>query len=209
MKDLIGQTFGSLTVVGPSPQRGRWECACICGRRWHVIKGNLVICSSKRCTCWQRQLATKRMTSHGLNKTPEHRAWTGIRNRCANPQNASYARYGARGITYDPRWNDFDRFLSDMGPKPSLSHSVERRDNDGPYSPENCFWATQVEQANNRRNNHFVEFDGIKQTVAQWARKIGIEHDTLLMRLANPKWSVERALTSPARGWAPGRPMKV
>lgn len=208
MKDLTGLTFGTLTVLAASPQHGKWECECVCGRRWHVMKGNLVICSSKRCTCWAREQATKRATSHGMTKTSEHRVWTGLRNRCANPQTASYAEYGARGITCDPRWDDFERFLADIGPRPSPQHSVERRDNDGAYSPENCFWATKLEQANNKRNNTILTFDGRMQTLAQWSRETGIDQDALSARLSKLKWSVEKALTTPPRGWGGRRPRK-
>lgn len=143
---------------------------------------------------------------HGLARTPEHRIWTGLRNRCLNPNNRSYPNYGGRGIAIDPSWNDFVVFLKDMGRRPSSDHTIERRDTNGPYSAQNCFWATRLEQANNKRTNVVLEFEGRRQTIAAWARETGIPHDTIEMRIGRLGWAHERALTTPNREWGPGRP---
>lgn len=140
---------------------------------------------------------------HRLSKTPEHNTWIDMRSRCRNPRCKAYPDYGGRGITVDPRWDSFTRFLSDMGPKPSPAHSIDRIDHNGPYSPENCRWATQIEQANNTRANRFLVFAGKSQTIAQWAREIGVSEDTIEQRLRVLKWSVEKTLTTPHRGWGP------
>ena len=203
MKDstMIGRTFGSLTVIGRSVEQrrlSRWECRCICGASVVAQSSNLNKRKTPSCVCSK--------ATHGLSKTPEHNIWLGMRNRCSNPRNASYAHYGQRGITVVPRWASFERFLEDMGPRPSPKHSIERQDNDGPYSPDNCYWATATTQANNKRNSHMLSFDGQEHSIAEWARLYGLTHDTLERRINLLKWPVGKAITTPPRGWGPGNP---
>ena len=132
--------------------------------------------------------------------SPEYICWNAIRARCSNPKNPNYARYGARGITVCDEWkNNFLSFLADMGPRPSLAHSVERIDNDGNYEPSNCKWATKSEQANNRRSSTIIEMCGERKTLAEWCRVNRIAPSTVCQRM-NYGWKVERALTAPVRG---------
>lgn len=102
--------------------------------------------------------------------------------RCQNPKANAYHHYGGRGIKVCERWESFDNFLADMGPRPSLDHSVERKDVDGGYSPDNCCWATQAEQNRNRRNNRTATCDGVTKTLKEWSEITGIPFETLTAR---------------------------
>lgn len=111
-------------------------------------------------------------------KHPLYPTWYGMVARCQNPKAQSYRNYGGRGITVCDRWlESFENFYADMGDRPSNKHSLDRIDNDGPYSPENCRWATWEEQANNRRNNVWIEFQGERLSAAQWSRRLGVAID--------------------------------
>jgi hypothetical protein len=135
--------------------------------------------------------------SHGLTKTPEFRSWQHLRARCYTPTDAKFASYGARGITVCDRWREsFENFLADMGPKPSPRHSIDRKDNDGPYSPDNCRWATNYEQSLNKRNNRRLTLHGETLTLSEWEQRTGISQDTIGARLRSG-WSADRALTTP------------
>lgn len=101
-----------------------------------------------------------------------YNAWASAKHRCSSPKNENYASYGGRGITFCERWNKFEDFLADMGVKPE-GLSLERRDNNQGYNPENCYWASMAEQGNNRRSNHLITFNGETQTLAEWARRTG------------------------------------
>jgi len=119
-----------------------------------------------------------------------------MKERCCNQHARDYRYYGGRGITVCERWLlSFVAFLEDMGRRPSLRHMLERLDNDGPYSPENCCWATRIEQANNRRNNRLLTWNGRTQTLAAWSRETGIPQHRIEQRLNRCDWSIADALT--------------
>jgi hypothetical protein len=135
--------------------------------------------------------------SSGVGRTPEYSAWRSMKSRCGNPHDSSYARYGGRGIRVCERWREsFADFRADMGPRPSPRHSLERRDNNGPYCPENCLWATAVEQARNRRNTRFLT---VTLPVAAWAERAGLRYRTFWQRL-DRGMTPEAAVTRPLRG---------
>jgi hypothetical protein len=147
-----------------------------------------------------------RKPTHGGRYLPEYTVWADMRRRCLNTTRKDYARYGGRGITICDRWiNSFANFLADMGPRPSPQHSIERRDNDAGYSPENCFWATPIEQGRNKRDTAWLTLNGVRRSLAEWAEVTGIDSNTIFMRIHNCGWSVEKALTTPVRSWGPGR----
>src|SRR5438034_1035905 len=143
------------------------------------------------------------MRTHGHSSyrvhTSTYRIWTQMKQRCLNTKNHEYKNYGARGITVCERWREFPNFLADMGERP-LGLSIERRDNDSGYSPSNCYWATSIEQANNKRTNAMVEFRGKTYTRRQLAKLVNINEATLRSRTVRGM-SVEEAVSAPLNFW--------
>lgn len=199
--DLTDQTFFMLRVLRRNPENtkqgsARWDCVCECGNTVTVLGGNLRLGCTNSCGCYQSEVAAKsaRAVSAGLKiennirDRSEYTIWKAIRQRCYNPDNQRYSYYGARGIRMAERWDGlfgFENFLSDMGPRPSMDHSIERDNNDGDYEPSNCRWATVKEQANNRRNNRFYVYMNETMTIAQIAEKAGVDYHALIGRLNN------------------------
>ena len=122
--------------------------------------------------------------------------WSSMKARCLNTNNHAYEDYGGRGIKVCKRWMTFENFLADMGEPPERM-TIERRNNDGDYSPENCYWATFVQQANNRRGNRIIELDGIRYTLSQISGKCGLNRHTISDRI-DRGWTVEDAVSIPS-----------
>lgn len=131
---------------------------------------------------------------HGGAATPTYVVWSGMKRRCAIPTSSGYFRYGGRGIKVCERWMSFANFLADMGERP-LGTFIERIDNDGPYSPENCKWATRAEQNRNTRRTKKITFNGTTLCLKDWARKLRLCPDTLKYRLKT--WTLDEALSAP------------
>ncbi len=134
-------------------------------------------------------------TRHGH---PLYQAWQAMRRRCFNLNTRDYKYYGGRGITVCERWNDFLLFVQDMGPKPTPKHELDRKDNDGPYSPDNCKWSTRFEQLQNTRRNRKITFAQKHLTVSEWARQLSIPVKRICERL-DRGWNIQRALTAPVK----------
>lgn len=132
---------------------------------------------------------------HGLSFEPVHNIWCHIKGRCLNPNNHKYKDYGGRGIRVCDRWMKFDNFLQDMGIPPS-GHSIERKDVNGDYTPENCIWLPIAKQAWNRRDTVWLTAGGETKALGQWCSELLIGEATIRARLRRG-WDAERALLSP------------
>ena len=196
-KDLTGRTFGRLTVLGYVGQdaihNAQWLCQCECGQTKTYICSRLLrkINPVRSYGCGSRESAKK----HGMVKAPEYNAWRSMYQRCNNPNSPEYHNYGGRGIKVCSRWREsFDNFYADMGPRPSPQHSMDRIDTNGDYKPDNCRWATPLQQSNNKNDNRLITYRGQTRTLAEWTRITGISKSGLRWRLNNG-WTVEDALT--------------
>lgn len=188
-RDLSDQYFGRLraiATVGKS-RHGKylWKCCCNCGIQLIVVGGDLVSGKTLSCGCLSREKVVERNTSHRLTNTRPYRIWANIIQRCTNSiMGNSWTNYGGRGIEVCDRWlHSFENFLEDMGHPPSFKQSIDRIDNEGDYESGNCRWATREEQANNKRNNVLITHKEKTQTVAQWAKDLGVNHGMIRHRL--------------------------
>lgn len=203
--DLTGKRFGKLVVIRRADTvsaagQPYWFVRCDCGTEKDVQGMSLRRGATRSCGCEMKRKTAERNTKHGLmprkGRSPEYDVWSQMVRRCTDPNHPHYHNYGGRGIAVDPTWRTFAAFLKDMGSRPSALHSLERRDNDGPYSKDNCEWATRDVQARNRRTNRPLTFRGETMLMCDWAVRIGMKYGTLSSRLRYG-WSVERALTEP------------
>jgi hypothetical protein len=186
--DRTGLRYGSLTAVSLAERIGRpirWNCICDCGKQ--VVVNGTSLGRTNSCGCSRKK--------HGMHDYSVYKIWTGIKQRCLNPDSQNYWRYGAKGLGICDRWLTFENFLSDMGPRPNGA-SVDRIDGKKGYCPENCRWATSSEQANNTSTNIWIEHNGERLTAAQWAHKLGGTRQLIRDRLKRG-WSVADAVTTP------------
>lgn len=204
--DLVGQRFNNLTVTGQHPLRTaskkvRWICLCDCGKETLAITQHLRNGNTKSCGCRRVEVTTQlgRITTHGMTKAVEYKAWQSMKDRCYNEDSANFPNYGGRGIMVWRDWmTSFARFFQDVGPRPSPRHSLDRIDNNGHYQPDNCRWATAEEQSNNKRTNVKYLVNGEEKSIAELAREYHIPPATLFCRLFRDNLSIEDALKKKA-----------
>lgn len=197
--DYTGQRFGQLVAIEPTDLRAGnniiWVCLCDCGNKTLVSSSNIgnTKGNTKSCGCLKGK-PKHGGTTHNT-KSKEYAVWNSMRQRCFNPKNSRYPRYGARGIGISESWNDFGQFIRDMGPCPP-GMTIERIDNNKGYSKENCKWATYAEQNRNNCNTRMVTLNGETMCIKDWADRLGIKVVTVNVRI-HKGWTPERALTTP------------
>ena len=204
LTDMLGQRVGRLVVVARAENgdhgAARWRCRCDCGGETVTYGKSLRRGVVNSCGCWRKERASKMGRSnltHGASFSPEYGALHNAIDRCHNPNCRGYKNYGARGIRVADEWRtDRGAFLEHVGSKPSSKHTLERVDNDKGYEPGNVRWATRGDQANNRRTNHIVEFQGRSMTLAEAVTLSGLRRSTVSERIRHG-WPVEKALTWP------------
>lgn len=191
--DHTGYDNGQFIVTGHSHSDGvysYWGIHCACGVK-KIIRSDHVK-RLKSCGCKTSGLISDKKKTHGGSKSALYKVWRGMLERCSNPKKSNYHRYGGRGIRVCKRWLNFAAFIEDMGERPA-GMSVERIDNNGWYSPENCKWATSTEQANNTRSTVFLDIDGETKSVSQWSVISGISSKTIASRLRR-NWPAKYAV---------------
>ena len=202
-KNVSGERFGRLVAVkrvGTTKHKGAvWRCVCDCGNEVDTPLINLRVGFKRSCGCLAAENHKRnadRSRTHGLHSHPVYAVYYGAKARCQNPNHSSWERYGGRGIEF--RLPPFAEFWEIMGASWFEGASIDRIDNDGHYEIGNVRWATDAQQGFNRRNNVWIEFNGERKSLTQWAAQLDMHHRVLSNRLK--KWSVEDALTKPIKG---------
>ena len=215
-KNEIGNRYGRLIVVARAVGDGPrwWACECDCGGKKDVRGTLLRNGETASCGCLHRERSsaaakathTRHGQSSGDRRGGGYRCWEAMKDRCQNRASRSFPKWGGRGITVTDRWSTFEQFISDMGPRPSPKHTLDRIDNCGNYEPSNCRWALPVVQMRNRRNNLHLTAFGRTMLLVEWADETGINYFAMRERV-RAGWSPERVVTEPSRRHASRRKM--
>lgn len=201
-----GKVYGHLVILREGVPAGKdcrtVVCRCLlCGAEKTKRLRNVKNGHTKSCGCLIEKSAKERFTTHGHCKggvtSKTFVAWSHIIQRTTNNKIKNWHRYGGRGIVVCDRWRVFENFLEDMGEKPQ-GKSIDRIDNNRGYCKENCRWATEAEQANNRSTNHQLTFNGVTKNISEWGLTLGIDQDTISARI-RAGWSTDQALSTPVK----------
>lgn len=200
-KDLTGLRFGRLVVLNQYDRtknfKYRWICQCDCGNIVVVLGASMICGRQVSCGCYCNEVHSKRLTTHsattGGKWTREYRAWHAMKQRCYNPKNKDYPNYGGRSIAVCDGWKDsFATFLEDMGECPK-GLTLDRKDCNGNYEPNNCKWSTWTEQARNQRRVKWITINNSTHCLSEWALISGLAYSCLKHRVQRG-WPVERLL---------------
>lgn len=203
-QDITGLTSGRLTVIrfygvkyfSCGAKGSYWLCKCNCGQETIKLGNKIKAGSTTSCGCYRDERARDAKIKHGKTKHHLFGRWSDMHKRCSNPNCAAWKHYGGRGIKVCERWNEFQNFLDDMEETFNPALTLDRKNNDEGYCKENCRWATNSEQVNNRRPiAPLTTFNGKSMTMVDWSRALG-GTDTMVFNRFKNGWSLERALTT-------------
>lgn len=189
--DLTGQRFERLVVIERSGIGNSgsvvWRCLCDCGKETHVLGTSLRMGNTRSCGCLIAESTSARARTHGLSKTRLYKIWDGMRGRCTNPNRREYKDYGGRGITVCTEWDKEFMAFHDWSMENGYSDNLtlDRIENDGPYSPENCRWATRKTQSDNTRLTVHITVNGETRNIEEWAATIGVARSTMSRHVKN------------------------
>lgn len=186
---IIGKRFGRLVVEKldyvDERRYTHWICKCDCGNKVSIRRNQLTSGDTISCGCYHKEHNHEFSLKHGLTNTSLYCVWSGIKNRCLNPNASNYERYGGRGISICDEWKNNFKIFYDW----AMSHgyqddlTIDRMNNNGNYEPSNCRWVTRREQQNNTRRNHIFTYKGTTHTIAEWSRILNINRETLRYRI--------------------------
>ena len=181
VRDWADHRLGRLVVMRLLGRRNGstiWSALCDCGVSIEIASGDIKKGKIKSCGCYRKD----RTTRHGYSGTRIYYSWGGMIQRCSNPNNRNYGQYGAKGIKVCPRWLKFENFLADMGERPAGT-TLDRRDGNKDYTPNNCRWSTIEQQARNKKNNIFVNVNNAVMCIADASRLLGISFGAVTYRV--------------------------
>lgn len=207
--DLTGKRFGKLVAIKRGEDELRKDgrhnstfiCQCDCGNIVRVVSSRLKSGNTQSCGCLHKQKTSEINKSHGMRNTRIYGIWCRMKQRCYNPNSIDYKEYGGRGISVAEEWkNSFENFMEwSVISGYSDNLTIDRKDNERGYSPDNCQWVSRSIQSNNKRNNRKISFNGKIQNISEWAKETGISRATIAKRIDILGWSVEDALTKAVR----------
>lgn len=190
----LAERYGKLTVFPQIKKGGAASlvlCLCDCGKECWSEPRCLVHRGRRSCGC---DLSRKRRPDSEIAEKHElYRVWSAMRDRCNNPRNPHFANYGGRGIAVAKEWDSFWLFVEHMGPRPT-GYTIERENNDGPYSPQNCGWASRAAQNRNKRNTILYTFNGYSGCIKDVAAHFGVDRQRLRYRLKRLEWPIEKSM---------------
>lgn len=194
---VVGGRYGRWVVIEKLEEKTAFHetlymCECDCGEKRCVKSGSLKSGRSKSCGCSTKD----RVTKHGQSRNSAACSWYNMISRCTNPNNPNYQEYGGRGIEICARWMELVNFITDMGERPKGT-TLDRIDVNGPYSPENCRWASRKQQCNNQRTNQRVFYKGVEQTIGELCDRTGIKYNTLYGRIVKRGMPIDLAVETP------------